>query len=884
MISFGLFLRYELMWDYQDIYKLDTEKYIQIYSGSINIVRWVFNSLLLLLQILRFLASRIPALTWFDDHLSNFSYLMIIFFIIIFQNEMINYQSYSKSFHTYNFFLKIRRQMCIRLKVHETFIKKIEQIFYRMIIDENKKSNLNKVFAIIDHKIKLKKQKKELSMTMEKFQQKLSERPKYFYLKNKSVDINPAEISMSDEVINTYSTNLFDIIKSSVKSNKYYYFNLLEQMEYMFFDYDMHLTTLQKYNFLCDFAEKKLFENPSFLALKNNINITPKYIHNHDIKKNLSKNIFNLKSSRQYLDKDPSLIFVVKKWIFHWIIMNTDFILKLVIILLCTLDASLLMKLPVAMLIFIDLCLTVSDSRYNLLFYFFMLMFVLKTISHAVIPFLGNSLYAKNVATFSHCFFGDFSIFKTNLSLLLLVIIYMIDLYKAKESFYKYYIKHNIFTIFSKTHKSSVMMYRILKKYFVLEEEEAEIRDKRIRFGIFKMKLVCYYTIAKKRMMNYMKNRYLFNLKMGPNFKNIEENIFHPYLFKSGVELYSSIIIIQLVFIVYNIVFWDNMYTNSSSLLESITTSELKGSLVLFILVVAACMLIDAILINTNSAEYNKIQRFVELSNGRDKYLKKFKSCALKIININRIRKKDVVLKSNHEQQIKDRIGEEFSRTNPTFPKFSFTIVMWLIFNLFLWGMLFSKKLNLASISNAPIKEFMSALQNTDNIFVLGGEIIFLIYTLLSISFIRHGLKMKQFYKSDQLSEVGVKIMEKLNSVPYFRELRVYLFWTARKTTLDYEDWFIIDYCYFQMMERFDMDYESREEIEPQPKWYKMIFGLGPLIAILLILLGPLVLFSSFNPINTPNTIKSFNVDFSLEIEEFGIFNLFNMSKCNLFL
>jgi hypothetical protein len=366
---------------------------------------------------------------------------------------------------------------------------------------------------------------------------------------------------------------------------------------------------------------------------------------------------------------------------------------------------------------------------------------------------------------------------------------------------------------------------------------------------------------------------------MGPDFNNIEENIFHPYLFKSGVELYSSIIIIQLLFIVYNIIFWDNMFTNSGSLLESITTSELKGSLVIFILIVAACMLVDAILINTNSAEYNNIQRFIERPNKRDSILRKFKSIALKIININRIRKKSVLLRKTYERKTKDLVGEEFSRKNPTFPKFSFTIIIWLVFNFFLWGMLFSKKLAMANISNTPIKDFMMSLQNSDNIFVLVNEIIFLIYTLLSISFVRHGIKMKQFYKSDQLSEFGVKVMEKLNTVPYFRELRVYLFWTARKTTLDYEDWFIIDYCYFQMMERFEMDYESRDEIQPHPKWYKMLFGLGPLILIFLILLGPLVIFSSFNPINTPNTIKTFNIDFSLEIDNFGVFNLYSLGK-----
>jgi hypothetical protein len=883
VISFLYFLRFEILFDYKESCKINKKAFIESYKKTINNTRWVFNFILLFLQIGRFLASRIEILVWADERLSDFSYLMIIFFVIILQNEILKHDDFERSFDAYNFFLKIRKHISIRLKVHETFHKKLEKIYYRLIIEENKKSNLNKVFAIIDHKIKMKQKKKESEehKVVSKIQEKVKEK-NYFY-KSKTVQINPADISMTDEVINVYSTGIFDIMKSCIKTNKYYYFNILEQMEYMFVDYGFKLECMQRYNLLCDFATQELFDNPDFKNLEEHINNDPRYIHFGEVKNKLDKNLFNLKSSRQYLDEDPSYVFVFKKWLFHWVIMNLDFFFKITIIILCTIDASLFMKLPVALLIFIDFCVTVSDSRYNLLFFFFMLMFILKNVCFAIIPFFGNSKDVKYIVSLLHCIVGDFNIIKTIVILLLLVLIYMIDLYKSKENFYRYYIKHNIFQIFNKTYKNPKIMYRLLRKNFQMEEEEREIQDKRVKFGIFKMKLVYYYILARKRMYNFMYNRYLFNKLMGPNFTNVEENIFHPYLFKSGVELYSSIIVVQLLFVVYNIAFWDNMFTNSGSLLESITTSELKGSLVLFILIVATCMLIDAILINTNSAEYNNIQRFIELPNGKDRILRKFKSIALKIININRIRKKQVLLRKSYERKTKDLVAEQFSRMNPTFPKFSFTIVLWLVFNLFLWGMLMHKKIDLAKISNAPIKDFMIILQDSDNVFVLFGEIIFLVYILLSISFVRYGLKMKQFYKSHQLSELGVKIMEKLNNIPYFRELRVYLFWTARKTTLDYEDWFTLDYCYFQMMERFDMDYESREEIQPHPKWYKMIFGLGPLILIFLILLGPLVIFSSFNPINVPNTIKTFNVDFSIEIDDFGIFNLYNLGKLHIY-
>lgn len=883
LISFALFIYFELLWDYRKLTKKqDLKRYMRIYARSTGVLLWVFNLVLLVLQVGRFLVSRIPFFEWLDKHMSNFTYLMIIFFIIILQNEIIRHQKFKKSFKAYNFFRKVRKKISIRLKVHESFIEKIYNIMYRLMLEENKRSNLQKVFQIIDHKIKQKQLKKrEKNDTEAKVIDKLQKTMRINY-RGRELNLKPDEISLSDEVIHVYSTGLLDILRIKVELNKYFYFNFLEQIEYMLEEYNISLSCLQKYNLLCDFVQTKLFDNPAIKELIYDLNVDPQYIRTDQIQSKLDKNIFNLKSSRQYLDEQPSIFFVVKRWLFYWGVMNLDFICKLVIILLCTLDASLMMKLPVAYFVFIDLCLTVSNTNYSIVFFFLIGMYFLKVISYSILSNLDNSYSSKVSSGVVHSFVGDFATQKTVMSLLLMVFIYVIDLYKAKDGFFKYYIKHNIFTIFNKIYVKKATMRNIISRFFHIEEEERDVKDKRIMFYFFKVKLVYYFSCAKKRMYKFIKNRYLFNKNMGPNFLNIEENIFHPYLFKSGIELYSLIIVTQLLFALYNILCWDNLFTNSATLLESISTSELKGSLVIFILVVSACMLIDAILINTNSGDYNKIQRFIELPEDKLRPFLRLKRFVMKIINLNRIRKKKVVLRKDYNQRVIDRVGEEFSRKNPTFPKFGFTILVWLVYNLYLWGMLFRKQIHLAQNSNLPILDFITSMHNTDNIYVLGSELIFLVYTIFSIIFIRYGIKMKQFYKSNQLSEFGILVMEKLNAVPYFRELRVFLFWTARKTSLEYKDWFTIDYCYFQMMERFEMDYESREEIEVRPKWEKLLFGLGPLVLIFLILLGPLFLFSSFNPINMPNTISSVNVDFSLEIENFGIFKLYSLGECPL--
>ena len=645
----------------------------------------------------------------------------------------------------------------------------------------------------------------------------------------------------------------------------------------MFFKKNIRLRPHEKFEFLCSFATQNLKQNRSYQILKKSLNKNPEYIESLEVSEFLKVNPFNLSGNRHYLKEDPPIYFQVKRWIFHWIIMNADFFAKMAIVLLCTVDGSLFLKVVVIYFVFVDFCMTVSKTRFLMFYFYFAGLLVIKAMAYYLLPLLPVGVLTNEIAAVLHSFIGDFSLVKTLAAILLLTLVHLFEKYKGKEAFYKFFVKNNFFSIFSKIRKKKKTYQRIIRRYFSLDEEEKNTKEKRIQIAFFKMKLIWFFKKADNKMHNFMHSRYLFNRKMGPNFDNPFENIFHPYIFKSGIEIYDLIFVLQLVFSLFMFVFWKNMFTTSSALLESITSSELPASLVIFVLVAAACMLIDAILINTNSAEYNRVQRFVRQADRKDSILKKFKRLVLKMVNINRIKKKHVIIQKSYDQKIVKKVAEKFSKENPTYPKFVYTLVLCLGFNLFLFIMLLKKKLALANSTNQPMLSFMNILSSSDNAFVLIAEVLFLAYLVMSVLFVRYGLRMKHFYKSDQLNDFEVKLMEKLNSLPYFRELRVYLFWTARRTSLDFNDWFIIDYCYFQLMDKFEKDYEAKEDIVPIPKWYKFFCGLGPLILIMLVLLGPLVIFSSFNPINTPNNIKNFSTDFSIEIQDFGMFPLYKM-------
>lgn len=440
--------------------------------------------------------------------------------------------------------------------------------------------------------------------------------------------------------------------------------------EFMFHKKNIRMKPHEKFEFLCSFATKDLKDNRSFKILKKALDINPEYMESLEIPEFLQDNPFNLSGTRHYLKEDPPILHIVKRWIYHWVIMNIDFFSKLAIVILCTIDGSLFLKVAVIYFVFVDFSMTVSNTRFLIFYFYFAFLLVIKAIAFYILPLLPVGLLANQIAATLHSFIGDFSFTKTIAVIFLLTVVHLFDKFKGKEAFYKFFIKNNFFSVFSKIRKKKKTYQRIIRKYFDLDEEKKNTSEKRIQIAFFKMKLIFYFKKAVSRMHSFMHSRYLFNRKMGPNFDNPFENIFHPYVFKSGVEIYDLIFVLQLVFSLFMFVFWKNMFTTSSALLESITSSELPASLVVFVLIVAACMLIDAILINTNSAEYNRVQRFVRQADRKDSILKKFKRIVLKMININRIKKKHVIIQKSYDQKIVKKVAESFSKTNPTYPKF----------------------------------------------------------------------------------------------------------------------------------------------------------------------------------------------------------------------
>lgn len=116
-------------------------------------------------------------------------------------------------------------------------------------------------------------------------------------------------------------------------------------------------------------------------------------------------------------------------------------------------------------------------------------------------------------------------------------------------------------------------------------------------------------------------------------------------------------------------------------------------------------------------------------------------------------------------------------------------------------------------------------------------------------------------------------------SVPFLYELKLMMDYSFCQTSLKIWDWFRLFSIYYSAF-KAKMQYYGTTGVklgEPQPWWQKSIGWLG-FIGILIIIFGPMILFSGLNPIAQPNLVIGGALQLGIQIEGGNYFGLYSTS------
>lgn len=162
--------------------------------------------------------------------------------------------------------------------------------------------------------------------------------------------------------------------------------------------------------------------------------------------------------------------------------------------------------------------------------------------------------------------------------------------------------------------------------------------------------------------------------------------------------------------------------------------------------------------------------------------------------------------------------------------------------------------------------------------------ILFLIYFIYAGIQQREGLpkfrkgSFKIMHKYTYTNRVAFQIYR---GMPFLFELRTLLDWSFTKTSLDIWQWLKFEdiYAALYLTKCKQLYYYSREKGEAVTKINKFCIGICGLFVLLLIMLLPLLIFSSLNPIVEKNPVKGMGLDVGIRVGDENYYKLYQASR-----
>lgn len=180
----------------------------------------------------------------------------------------------------------------------------------------------------------------------------------------------------------------------------------------------------------------------------------------------------------------------------------------------------------------------------------------------------------------------------------------------------------------------------------------------------------------------------------------------------------------------------------------------------------------------------------------------------------------------------------------------------------------------------APTSPNIKGIYNPPG-FLIAFSFFYFFYFFLSALQIRFGYKKYKPLNSmlTRRRQLNSLITSIFTAVPFLYELKLMMDYSFCQTSLKLFDWFRLFSIYLSAF-KAKMQYYTATDIklgEPQDWSMKLVGWLG-FIIILLIIFGPMILFSGLNPIAQPNLVTGGALQLGIQIQGGNYFGLYSTS------
>ena len=340
---------------------------------------------------------------------------------------------------------------------------------------------------------------------------------------------------------------------------------------------------------------------------------------------------------------------------------------------------------------------------------------------------------------------------------------------------------------------------------------------------------------------------------------------------KPGKDFYNYYTFSQILILVYIIFFYTKMEQDSIIYNANVfKVKEFSGNMVIFAFIHVFIITFDRFLYLGNSGKLKRIAFKVFNTKEGEDITYKFKKYKYDDVQAYIDTKNKNNTKANYyalsTYQIEDtQIG--------LIIKFITQIILVIFIHVFIYFYLPSKiKTNTNSEKEDPEKILDNNKNVTKNIYISFFYILYIFYFLFSGLQIKYGFTdIKKISSRMRASNMFASLNYQIYiNIPFLFELKNFIDWTFTNTALNLWQWLkleevisllYLNKCYSKLK-------MSRRVGSIIPYYSKIMIGGLANISIIFLIFGPLVLFSSLNPINEVNKVNGVNMKIVLCMEE----------------
>ena len=328
---------------------------------------------------------------------------------------------------------------------------------------------------------------------------------------------------------------------------------------------------------------------------------------------------------------------------------------------------------------------------------------------------------------------------------------------------------------------------------------------------------------------------------------------------KPGKDFYTNYTIIQIIILIYIIFLYTKMERDSIIYNASVfKLKQFSGNMVIFAFIHVFILVIDRFIYLKNARKLKKISfKVFNKKNGTD-ITKKFEN-----------QKYDDVVEyienKNKKENIYEVISFQFEDTQlGLLLKYILQIILVIFIHLFIYYYLPKQSKLYSKPKEDNNDDSLKENKVTTNGYIFVFYLLYIIYFLFSGLQIKYGLtdmrKVSSLMKASNLLYYAVyKIYIQ---IPFLFELKNFIDWTYTNTALDLWKWLkleeVISLLFInKCLAKGNM---QRRVGTITPNHTKFLMGGTTYFALIILIFGPLILFSSLNPTNIVNSVNSINL------------------------